>query len=247
MYHRDDGWHLPRVLQIEDVSLRHSVQVCPCLFRGIFPASKIVISILLTDQTKVKSTGQKSNNGNKERVHEVQDYYNPLELFFAQYPSFDYGREASSSQEFYRMCDTFNWDREDLERQDAHEEFKTALVKQFSQIYGTEVEDIQAWRGLCLALEILPLPGDVREAKEVRYTFDELDTFPEGLSNLFLSNPDIANFRCFDASLLTSLTWLILVVPGNQLFSSTRWRNSKNILLSTESTSRKTPLTPVVC
>ena len=67
------------------------------------------------------------------------------------------------------MCDMFDWDREGPERKEAHDRFKTALVKQFNSFYGTEVNDIESWRGLSLALEIFPLPSDVGEAKRVSF------------------------------------------------------------------------------
>ena len=90
-----------------------------------------------------------------------------LDAFFGEFSAFNYRRNAPCTQEFYRMCDFFDWDREDPDRQDAHDGFKTALVKQFNSLYGTEVDDIKSWRGLCLALDILPLPEDVTDAKEV--------------------------------------------------------------------------------
>ena len=65
------------------------------------------------------------------------------------------------------MCDFFGWERDDTEREEAHEDFKTALVQQFNSFYGTEVDDIKSWRGLSLALDIFPLPEDLEEAKKV--------------------------------------------------------------------------------
>lgn len=65
------------------------------------------------------------------------------------------------------MCNFFDWDRDDPERGEAHDDFKTALVQQFNSLYGTELDDIESWRGLCLTLDILPLPDDITEAKKV--------------------------------------------------------------------------------
>ena len=90
----------------------------------------------------------------------------PLGAFFASFPKFDYHRTAECTQEFYRMCDFFDWHREDSDRQDAHKAFKTALVKQFNALYGTEVDDIESWRGLCRALNIFPLPEKAGEARK---------------------------------------------------------------------------------
>ena len=81
------------------------------------------------------------------------------------------------------MCDYFNWDRDDIERSDAHDAFKTALVHQFNSFYGTDVNDIESWRGLCLALDLEPLPENASEAKEV---CDSLDS---------ITNPDEADAR----------------------------------------------------
>jgi len=65
------------------------------------------------------------------------------------------------------MCDHFDWDRHDPERADAHDDFKTALVQQFNTLYGTEVDDIATWRGLCLALDVFPVPDDLDDVREV--------------------------------------------------------------------------------
>ena len=89
-------------------------------------------------------------------------------FFFAQYPAFNYDRDCSSSLEFYRLCDFSDWDRDDPEREEAHEKFKTAMVQQFNSMYGTEIDDIKSWRGLALALGIFPLPNDISRAKKVR-------------------------------------------------------------------------------
>lgn len=93
------------------------------------------------------------------------------------------------------MCDTFDWNREDPERQQAHDDFKIALVQQFNTLYGTEVEDIHAWRGLCLALEIFPLPEDVNKSKEVRPRSRSY-TFRYGVKLCFSSNSNFKYRRC---------------------------------------------------
>ena len=92
---------------------------------------------------------------------------NHLDSFFAQYPAFVYDQTSSSSEEFYRLCDFFHWDRDDPDREEAHDSFKAALVQQFNSLYGTEADDIESWRGLSLALDIVPLPDDLSEVKKV--------------------------------------------------------------------------------
>jgi len=114
-----------------------------------------------------RNRNSKKKNNKKEKIHPIHSSPDHLDTFFAQYPSFDYRRTSSSSQEYYRMCKFFGWDRDDLEREEAHDSFKTAMVQQFNSLYGTEVEDIESWRGLSLALNIFPLPDDVGKAKKV--------------------------------------------------------------------------------
>ena len=65
------------------------------------------------------------------------------------------------------MCDFFDWERDDADRKDAHEEFKSTLVHQFNHLYGTDPDDIQTWQGLCMALCIRPLPKKIDEAMKV--------------------------------------------------------------------------------
>jgi hypothetical protein len=70
-------------------------------------------------------------------------------------------------QEFYRMCDFFEWERDDYEKKTAHEEFKTAIVLTFNALYGTDVEDIDSWHKLCVALDINPLPKRLKNCRRV--------------------------------------------------------------------------------
>lgn len=75
------------------------------------------------------------------------------------------------------MCDFFDWDRHDPDRKVAHDDFKTALVHQFNSLYGTEVDDIESWRGLSRALDITPLPRDLGIAKDVSDQLSLLNSF----------------------------------------------------------------------
>ncbi len=65
------------------------------------------------------------------------------------------------------MCDFFEWNRDDPEREEAHDNFKTAMVQQFNGLYGTEIDDIESWRGLALAVDIFPPPEEINRAKKV--------------------------------------------------------------------------------
>jgi hypothetical protein len=96
--------------------------------------------------------------------------YRPF--FFADYPSFNYNRSASSPQEFYRMCDHFHWVKDGRGqypqgRISAHEAFRLAMVETFNHNFGTNVDDKKSWESICYLLRIKLLPGDIAEMKKV--------------------------------------------------------------------------------
>ncbi|KAI9773210.1 MAG: hypothetical protein M1839_002218 [Geoglossum umbratile] len=98
-----------------------------------------------------------------------------IDEFFSAYPDFDYDHSASFTQEFYRMCDFFEWDREDDGRKDAREEFRTAMVQEFNSLYGKDVDDISAWQELCQVVHIFPVPDDIETCRErVKETYVNL-------------------------------------------------------------------------
>jgi hypothetical protein len=71
------------------------------------------------------------------------------------------------AEEFYRMCDFFDWDRDDEERGEARQAFKDAMVIRFNSLYGTDINDLENWHKLCIAVCIEPLPATIPECKEV--------------------------------------------------------------------------------
>ncbi|KAN0082972.1 hypothetical protein V8E55_008767 [Tylopilus felleus] len=94
----------------------------------------------------------------------------PLEAFFANYSSeFRYNTTASASREFYRLCDKFGWDKEDPSRKKAHQNFKVALVRQFNNFYGTDVNDFKSWQNLCSIVRIDPIPEDLHACREASH------------------------------------------------------------------------------
>jgi hypothetical protein len=94
-----------------------------------------------------------------------------LQEFFDSYPPFVYDSSSSASSEFYRLCGYFGWDRDDPDRQDAHEAFKDALVKQFNVNFGTNADDLTAWQGLCASLYVNPIPDELAACRKVRGIF----------------------------------------------------------------------------
>ncbi len=93
-----------------------------------------------------KQNGKKDRNKNKKgrKPRKIHHWADHLSTFFGQYPAFDHNRYSSSSQEFYRTWGFFDWDRDDPEREEAYDGFKTALVQQFNSLYRTEVNDIES-------------------------------------------------------------------------------------------------------
>jgi len=64
------------------------------------------------------------------------------------------------------MCDFFQWDKEDFEKQEARGLLKDALTQQFNSIYGTDVDSIQSWQTLCQVLRIVPMPEGLHACRE---------------------------------------------------------------------------------
>jgi hypothetical protein len=127
--------------------------------------------------------GRESHWEQHDDVHSNE----PLARFFEHHPSFHYNPHNSSSKEFYRMCDQFGWDRDNRERKDAHDDFKTALVQQFNFVYGTDDTSLETWQGLSRALDIDPLPTSAAEAKVVRPSY--IDACQNGWLTLTTDTP----------------------------------------------------------
>ena len=96
----------------------------------------------------------------------------PLVDFFDQYPGFDYNHSASASNEFRRLCNVNAWDR--YEKDEAREDYKTALIHQFNMNYGTDVNALESWQLLCTYIGIDPLPDTLERCRTVRNISQEL-------------------------------------------------------------------------
>ena len=146
----------------------------------------------------------------ENRFHANMDQ---IDHFFAQYPEFDYDRQASSPKEFYRMCDHFGWIRDHnnqypTERNEAREAFREAMVESFNDRFGTDVNDKKAWEGICHLLKVDPLPNSVKDMKEVRPfptlcftadTFKLVKATHVNLSDLLDGGRSGAEVRVFDS------------------------------------------------
>jgi hypothetical protein len=100
-------------------------------------------------------------------LQKPQQDLDAISKFFSKYPGFAYTEEQGVAEEFYRMCDFFDWDRDDEERAEARQAFKDAMVIRFNSLYGTDVTDLANWHKLCIAVCIEPLPATILECKKV--------------------------------------------------------------------------------
>ncbi|KAF5567792.1 hypothetical protein FPHYL_3077 [Fusarium phyllophilum] len=68
----------------------------------------------------------------------------PVDLFFANFKGFDYQRDKSFFDEFYRMCDHFSWS--DDEATEPWYNFRIALIEEFNYVFGEDEKDLQNWK-----------------------------------------------------------------------------------------------------
>ncbi|KDQ53386.1 hypothetical protein JAAARDRAFT_183348 [Jaapia argillacea MUCL 33604] len=121
------------------------------------------------------------------RKRNVQQDIGPTHLddFFASYPAFTFDSSKPVMGEFRRMCREYRWGGYNPEKDEAYDLFKDALTQQFNAIYGTDVDEIDAWRNLCRVLRISPIPEGLkacRQAVEETHVnlVDLVDTYGTG-------------------------------------------------------------------
>jgi len=139
------------------------------------------------------------------------DYEGPLAVFFAQYTIFEYNPDGSATDEFYRLCDLCGWDKEDQQKQVAKQGFQDALIMQFNDSYGTDVDDLTKWQALCAKLGMDPVPENLNACREVRKI-----PRPRLLKNE-------GYFRPSEARTSILLTWWIASTPRKKSPYSLLW------------------------
>ncbi|EEH40982.2 hypothetical protein PAAG_02958 [Paracoccidioides lutzii Pb01] len=110
---------------------------------------------------KTKNSFQKNSRKRKQVLNG-----DPVTAFFNQYPQFNYHSDQSIASEFYRMCDYFEWGKQNQDRKNALREFKNAMVMKFNDLYGSDTDDINCWHRLCIAVDIDPLPQTIKACKK---------------------------------------------------------------------------------
>ncbi|KAM5535655.1 hypothetical protein V8D89_010642, partial [Ganoderma adspersum] len=109
----------------------------------------------------------------KKKSHRVRrdaerDSTNHIAAFFDMYPTYPYDPAASFVDEFNKLNAFFGWPKfpaECDERDLARNRMRDAMVKQFNNVYGTDVDDLVAWQNLCRALEVDPIPSKMRKCR----------------------------------------------------------------------------------
>ncbi|KAL4250185.1 hypothetical protein AB1N83_014280 [Pleurotus pulmonarius] len=110
-------------------------------------------------EPKEPKKSKKSKKSKKPKESEPEPRESYFSAFFARYPEFRYNPANSAILEFDRLCK--------LRRDEAHQAFKDAMVKEFNDIYGTDEGDINSWHKICTVLDIDPLPKTLRESRDI--------------------------------------------------------------------------------
>lgn len=95
----------------------------------------------------------------------------PLEDFFAQFASlnigFTYTENSTAHNNFQRLRRVIQEDNSAaLSVSVARVDFNDAMVNQFNFIFGTS-SDLESWQNLCSAIDITPIPDDIKECRRV--------------------------------------------------------------------------------
>jgi hypothetical protein len=109
--------------------------------------------------TSTQTSNQRPTNQNQ-----------PLEIFFSQYPMFQYQPENSPVMEFKRLCEECGWEKESNEKKAARRKFNLAMAKEFNSLFGSDEKDINNWYKLCHVLRIEPVPDTLKECRAVSTT-----------------------------------------------------------------------------
>lgn len=97
----------------------------------------------------------------------------PLEDFFSRYQSqtFDYEPENPVKDEFDRLCLSQGIAKRSQEGRQIMDEFREALVMEFNELYGVDVNEFESWERICEDIGIKPVPDTMEECRRVSVTF----------------------------------------------------------------------------
>ncbi|KAI5780417.1 hypothetical protein EDC01DRAFT_668051 [Geopyxis carbonaria] len=94
-----------------------------------------------------------------------------IDAFFAKYPQFtDYDMNSPWRNEWHKLRKIMNWPLQKRDRKLknkpvnlAYKQLRIAAVGTFQSMFGEEVDDDEAWRKLCEAICIKPVPDDIAD------------------------------------------------------------------------------------
>jgi hypothetical protein len=90
-----------------------------------------------------------------------------IDQFFASQPQFKADPTAVPTAEFNRMCKTLGWKPSDRRTIEARSQFQDAMVLEFNDTYGTDVNDIKSWQALCKVMAIDHVLVNLEECRSV--------------------------------------------------------------------------------
>ncbi|KAK0211444.1 hypothetical protein IW262DRAFT_366222 [Armillaria fumosa] len=89
----------------------------------------------------------------------------PIEAFFARYPEYPYDQSTETMFQFWEMSSQFGWG-ETVERESL-DDLRDAIAQQFNDIYGADVNDLQAWQRLCGLVGDGNIPDNIAACRAV--------------------------------------------------------------------------------
>ncbi|KAI0069692.1 hypothetical protein K474DRAFT_1714010 [Panus rudis PR-1116 ss-1] len=91
-----------------------------------------------------------------------------IEAYFAQYPSFHFDASVQVTEEFHRLCDQFKWGKN--RREQERKKLNEALVLQFNEFFGTNVDKYESWKYLCQILGVTEIPPSISKCRAIIQT-----------------------------------------------------------------------------
>ncbi|KAK0192348.1 hypothetical protein F5146DRAFT_927646 [Armillaria mellea] len=89
----------------------------------------------------------------------------PIEAFFARYPEYPYDQSRETMSQFREMSSQFGWGKR--VKRDSLDALHDAIAQQFNDIYGANVNDLQAWQRLCGLVGGGNIPDNIEACRAV--------------------------------------------------------------------------------